>query len=78
MIVTQDLQKIILKKFRESMTMRNERLVLRYYKPNEHLYPVMFACRLLLLFYPFMSESGHFSKDRTYSGKLQEPTVCHI
>ena len=51
MIVTQALQKIILKKFCEAMIMRNEKLVLRYYKPNERLYPETFAYHLVLLFY---------------------------
>ena len=60
------------------MITRNQKLVLRYYKPNKHLYGEKFAYHLLLPFYPFVNESDPFSKDRTYSGKLQEPIVCAI
>ena len=57
------------------MIRRNQKLVLRYYKPNRQLYPEKFAYHILLLFYPFISESDLFSKDGTYSSKLLEPVV---
>ena len=57
------------------MIRRNQKLVLRYYKPNRQLYPEKFAYRVLLLFYPFINESDLFSKDGTYSSKLLEPVV---
>ena len=66
-IVTQHFQnKIVLKKSREVMITRNQKLVLRYYKPNRQLYPEKFAYHVLLLFYPFINESDLFSKDGTY------------
>ena len=57
------------------MVRRNQKLVLRYYKPNRQLYPEKFAYHVLLLFYPFINESDLFSKDGTYSSKLLEPVV---
>ena len=57
------------------MIRRNQKLVLRYYKPNRQLYPEKFAYHVLLLFYPFINESDLFSKDGTYSSKLLEPVV---
>ena len=75
-IVTQHFQnKIVLKKSREVMITRNQKLVLRFYKPNRQLYPEKFAYHVLLLFYPFINESDLFSKDGTYSGKLLESLV---
>ena len=65
----------VLKKSREVMIRRNQKLVLRYYKPNRQLYPEKFAYHVLLLFYPFINESDLFSKDGTYSSKLLEPVV---
>ena len=57
------------------MIRRNQKLVLRYYKPNRQLYPEKFAYHVLLLFYPFINESDLFSKDGTYSSKLLEPVI---
>ena len=57
------------------MIRRNQKLVLRYYKPNRQLYPEKFAYHVLLLFYPFINESDLFSKDGVYSSKLLEPLV---
>ena len=57
------------------MTRKNQKLVLHYYKPNRQLYSKNFAYHVLLLFYPFINESGLFSKDGTYSSKLLEPVV---
>ena len=68
-------KKIVLKNSREFMVRRNQKLVLRYYKPNRQLYPEKFAYHVLLLFYPFINESDLFSKDGTYSSKLLEPLV---
>ena len=68
-------KKIVVKKSREVMIRRNQKLVLRYYKPNRQLYPEKFAYHVLLLFYPFINESDLFSKDGTYSSKLLEPVV---
>ena len=68
-------KKIVLKKSRYVMIRRNQKLVLRYYKPNRQLYPEKFAYHVLLLFYPFINESDLFSKDGTYSSKLLEPVV---
>ena len=60
------------------MIRRNQKLVLRYYKPNRQLYPEKFAYHVLLLFYPFINESDLFSKDGAYSSKLLEPVVSAI
>ena len=60
------------------MIRRNQKLVLRYYKPNRQLYPEKFAYRVLLLFYPFVNEIDLFSKDGIYSSKLLEPVVSAI
>ena len=68
-------KKIVVKKSREVMIRRNQKLVLRYYKPNRQLYPEKFAYHVLLLFYPFINESDLFSKDGVYSSKLLEPLV---
>ena len=68
-------KKIVVKKSREVMIRRNQKLVLRYYKPNRQLYPEKFAYHVLLLFYPFIKESDLFSKDGVYSSKLLEPLV---
>ena len=68
--VTQDLM------WHQVLCRRNQKLVLRYYKSNKHLYVEKFAYHLLLPFYPFVNEIDLFSKDWTYSGKLQEPIVC--
>ena len=57
------------------MVRRNQKLVLRYYKPNRQLYPEKFAYHVLLLFYPFINESNTFSKDEAYSSKLLEHVV---
>ena len=57
------------------MIRRNQKLVLRYYKPNRQLYPEKFAYHVLLLFYPFINKSDLFSKDGNYSSKLLEPVV---
>ena len=57
------------------MIRRNQKLVLRYYKPNRQFYPETFAYHLLLLFYPFINESDLLSKDGTYSSNLLEPIV---
>ena len=57
------------------MIRRNQKLVLRYCKPNRQLCPEKFAYHVLLLFYPFANESYLFSKDGTYSSKLLEPVV---
>ena len=57
------------------MIRRNQKLVLRYYKPNRQFYPETFAYRVLLLFYPFINESDLFSKVGTYSNKLLEPVI---
>ena len=51
------------------MSRRNQKLVLRCYKPNRQLYPEKFAYHVLLLFYPFIKQSDLFSKDGTYSSK---------
>ena len=71
-------KKIVLKNSREFMVRRNQKLVLRYYKPNRQLYPEKFAYHVLLLFYPFINESDLFSKDGAYSSKLLEPVVSAI
>ena len=71
-------KKIVLKNSREFMVRRNQKLVLRYYKPNRQLYPEKFAYHVLLLFYPFINESDLFSKDGPYSSKLLEPVVSAI
>ena len=63
------------KKSREVIIRRNQKLVLRYYKPNRHLYLEKFAYHVLLLFYLFINGSNLFSKDETYSSKLLEPAV---
>ena len=55
-------KKIILKKSREVMIRRNQKLVLRYYKPNKQLYPETLAFHVLLLFYPFINESDLFKR----------------
>ena len=70
------LRKIILrKKSREVMIRRNQKLVLRYYKPNWQFYPEKLPYHVLLLFYPFINEIDLFSKDGVYSSKLLEPVV---
>ena len=68
-------KKIVVKKSREVMIRRNQKLVLRYYKPNRQLYPEKFAYHVLLLFYPFINEIDLFSKDGTYSSKLLKSVV---
>ena len=68
-------KKMVLKKSREVMIRRNQKLVLHYYKPNRKLYPERFAYHVLLLFHPFINESDLFSKDGTYSSQLLEPVV---
>ena len=68
-------KKIVLKKSREVMITRNQKLVLHYYKPNRQLYPEKFAYHVLLLFYPFINEIDLFSKDGTYSSKLLKSVV---
>ena len=68
-------KKIVLKKSRYVMIRRNQKLVLRYYKPNRQFYPEKFAYHVLLLFYPFINESDLISKDGTYSSKLLEPVI---
>ena len=68
-------KKIVLKNSREFMIRRNQKLVLRYYKPNRQLYPEKFAYHVLLLFYPFINEIDLFSKDGTYSSKLLKSVV---
>ena len=55
------------------MIRRNQKLVLRYYKPNRQLYPERFAYHVFLLFYPFINGSHLFSKNGTYSSKSLEP-----
>ena len=75
MIVTQHFQNNRSKKSREVIIRRNQKLVLRYYKPNRHLYLEKFAYHVLLLFYLFINGSNLFSKDETYSSKLLEPAV---
>ena len=55
-------KKIILKKSREVMIRRNQKLVLRYYKPNKQLYPETLVFHVLLLFYPFINESDLFKR----------------
>ena len=57
------------------MIQRNQKLVLRYYKPKRQLYPEKLAYHVLLLFYLFINESDLSSKDETYSSKLLEPVV---
>ena len=51
MIVTRHFQKrIVLKKSREVIIRRNQKLVLRYYKPNRQLHPKKFAYHVLFCF----------------------------
>ena len=57
------------------MIRRNQKLVLRYYKPNWQFYPEKLPYHVLLLFYPFINEIDLFSKDGVYSSKLLEPVV---
>ena len=68
-------KKIVLKKSREIMIGRKQKLVLRYYKTNRQLHPEKSAYNVLLLFYPFINESDLFLKDGTYSSKFLEPVV---
>ena len=68
-------KKIVLKNSRGFMVRRNQKLVLRCYKPNRQLYPGKFAYYVLLLFYSFINDSDLFSKDGNYSSKLLEPVV---
>ena len=68
-------KKIVLKNSRGFMVRRNQKLVLRCYKPNRQLYLGKFAYYVLLLFYSFINDSDLFSKDGNYSSKLLEPVV---
>ena len=67
---------IVLKKSREVMIRRNQKLGLPYYKPNRIQKKLPY--HVLLLFYPFINESDLFSKDGAYSSKLLEPVVSAI
>ena len=68
-------KKIVLESSLEVMTRRNQRLVLRYYKPKKILHPEKLVYHLLVLFYPYANEENLFSTSQTCSGKLLYPMV---
>ena len=69
--------KITLKNIHEIMIRRNQRLEMRYHKPNSYLRGKI-VNRLLVIFYPFLKENDLFSSDQTYLGKSLDPKVCAI
>ena len=52
----------------------SNQLILRYYLPNKVLSPKKYAHSLLILFFPFSSES-QLLKDSSYCDRLQELNV---
>ena len=64
---------------KESLKLRKEKCILRYYIPNQTTQPEEYAHHMLFMFFPFRNESDlNATVSRTYSEKLLEPTVTKI
>ena len=55
----------------------NNKIVLRYHKPNENLFPEDYAHHMLMLYYPFFNE-GDLKLNNSYLLKISSPGVLNI
>ena len=64
---------------RERLKLRKKKCVLRYHVPNKTTKPEAYAHHMLLMFYPFRSESElNATPSGTYTEKLSQPGVIDI
>ena len=64
---------------KEVMQCRKVKLVMRYHAPNYHKKPEEYAHHMLLMYYPFRSETAlHENESKTYTETLLDPAVAAI